>query len=255
MDQELIKAGIENFNLPHDVVQLPTGGVFYKSKKKSVKVGYLTAADENILLSATQGNNSNEIMLSLLRHKLYEPDINPQELIESDIEAIFIFLRNTAFGSEYNFTINDPVTNKQFTASIELDELNIKKGEVLPNEEGMYVTTLPKSNVTVKLKPLTYGDVMEIENMSDKYPVGRVVPKITWRLNKMIQEVNGNADKSYISQFIEKLPISDSKYVRNFIKNNVPSLDLTKTIRTPSGELVTIDITFGVEFFRPFFTL
>ena len=50
MDQELINAGTQNMNLPHDLVTLPSGGVFYKSKKKSVKVGYLTAADENILV-------------------------------------------------------------------------------------------------------------------------------------------------------------------------------------------------------------
>ena len=34
MDDSLIKAGTENFTLPHDVVSLPSGGIFYKSKKK-----------------------------------------------------------------------------------------------------------------------------------------------------------------------------------------------------------------------------
>ena len=38
MEQSLINAGQENFSLPHDVVQLPTGGIFYKHKKKSLKV-------------------------------------------------------------------------------------------------------------------------------------------------------------------------------------------------------------------------
>ena len=37
--------GKSNFDLPHDVVILPSGGIFYKSKKKSIKVGYLTASD------------------------------------------------------------------------------------------------------------------------------------------------------------------------------------------------------------------
>ena len=35
MEQELINAATENFTLPHDVVVLPTGGVFYKNKKSS----------------------------------------------------------------------------------------------------------------------------------------------------------------------------------------------------------------------------
>ena len=51
-------AGQQNFNLPHDVVPLPSGGEFYKSKKKSVKVGYLTAADENIISNVEVFKNS-----------------------------------------------------------------------------------------------------------------------------------------------------------------------------------------------------
>ena len=43
--------GQANMNLPHDVVPLPSQGIFYTNKKKSLKVGYLTAQDENLLLS------------------------------------------------------------------------------------------------------------------------------------------------------------------------------------------------------------
>jgi hypothetical protein len=35
--------GQMDFNLPHDVVSLPSKGVFYKPRKESLKVGYLTA--------------------------------------------------------------------------------------------------------------------------------------------------------------------------------------------------------------------
>ena len=89
--------------------------------------------------------------------------------------------------------------------------------------------------------------------MVDNYPQGRVAPSVTWRLSKMILSINGNDDRGKISTYVEQMPIMDSKYIRNFIKDNVPSLDLKKTVRTPSGELVTFTVTFGVEFFRPFF--
>ena len=68
MDDSLIKAGTENFTLPHDVVSLPSGGIFYKSKKKSIKVGYLTASDENFLIGARSGNEN--IVLTLLRNNM-----------------------------------------------------------------------------------------------------------------------------------------------------------------------------------------
>jgi hypothetical protein len=252
MDSNLFNAATENFNLPHDVVPLPTGGIFYKNKKKSVKVGYLTAHDENILIGATQNSNQN-IILTLLRSKIYEHDLRPEELLEGDIEAILIYLRNTSFGPEYVVNVIDPKTNKSFETTIVLDELNIKKTQFTPDENGMFTTMLPRSGNTVKLRPLTYSEILDIDKMSEQYPVGRVAPTVTWRLNKMIQEVDGIADREKIASFIETLPILDSKYIRNFVRDNQPSLDLEKTVIAPSGEKVSFKITFGVEFFRPFF--
>jgi len=146
--------GQMDFSLPHDVVQLPTGGIFYKSKKKSVKVGYLTASDENILIGAANSSGKDGIVISLLRNKIYESDLRPEELLNSDVEAILIFLRNTSFGPEYNVALTDPQTGKKFDAKIVLDELNIKKCNVQPNEDGTLQTKLPRSGNTIKLKPI-----------------------------------------------------------------------------------------------------
>jgi hypothetical protein len=252
MEQDLIKAGTEGFNLPHDVVTLPSGGVFYNSKKKSIKVGYLTANDENILIGASQNANTN-IILTLLRSKIYETDLRPEELLNGDVEAIMIYLRNTSFGPEYEINLVDPKTGKQFTTTVILDELNIKKTNNKPDENGMFTTTLPKTNMNVKLKPLNYSEILELGKLAEQYPNGRVIPTVTWRLNKLIQEINGITDRNQISMFIETLPIMDSKFIRNFMRENEPSLDLNKSVYAPSGELVSFEISFGVEFFRPFF--
>ena len=252
MEQSLINAGQENFSLPHDVVQLPTGGIFYKHKKKSLKVGYLTANDENILMNAGTSTKDG-IVLSLLKNKIYEPEVKPEDLLDADIEALLIFLRNSSFGPEYNLTLKDPSTGKDFTSTILLDELNINKGQSNPNEDGTFTTVLPKTGVTVKLKPLTFGEKLEIEKMVESYPLGRVAPRVTWTLNKNILEIDGNPDRQQISLFIETLPIMDSKHIRKFIRENVPSLDLSRQVLAPSGEVVSVDINFGVEFFRVFF--
>jgi len=252
MDSNLIKAGTENFNLPHDVVPLPSGGIFYKNKKKSVKVGYLTANDENIIIGGVSNPNVN-VVTTLIRAKLYEVDIKPEELLEGDIEAILIYLRNTSFGPEYILTLNDPVTNKPFEVTIILDELNIIKPNVLPDENGHFNIKLPRSEVNVKLKPLTYGEILELDKMVENYPSNLTAPRITWRLMKQIVEINGESDKEKISQMINNLPIMDSKFIKKFIKENEPSLDLKRVVKAPSGAEVKLEVTFGVEFFRPFF--
>ena len=251
MEQSLIDAGTQNFNLPHDVVQLPTGGVFYKSKKKAVKVGYLTANDENYLIGASR--SSENIILKLLRNKLYEHDLRPEELLDGDVEAILIFLRNTSFGSEYSINLIDPATDKPFVGTITLDELNIKKTEVKPDEDGMFTTKLPRSGSIVKLRPTTFNDTIELDKMADQYPVGLMAPRITWKLSKHIVEIDGDQDRSKIDLFVNSLPIMDSKYIRKFLKDNEPSLDLKRSVIAPSGELVSFEIAFGVDFFRPFF--
>ena len=247
MDNQAKEYGQTNFSLPHDVVPLPSQGVFYKTKKKSIKVGYLTANDENILMGG-----GNDMTQTLLRSKIYEPDVRIEDLLEGDIESILIFLRNTAFGPDMELNLVDPITKKPFKGTVRLDELNINKGQ-LPSEDGTFTTMLPKSQTTVKLKPMTYGEIMDVQKMVESYPQGRTAPKVTWRLNKQIIEINGVEDRSEISKFIDQMPIADSKYIRKFMDDNEPRLDLTRTVIAPSGEKLTVNVGFGVDFFRPFF--
>ena len=247
MDTQAKEYGQSNFTLPHDVVPLPSQGAFYKNKKKSIKVGYLTANDENILMAA-----GNDMTQTLLRSKIYEPDIRIEDLMEGDVEALLIFLRNTAFGPEMELNLTDPNTRKPFKTTVKLDELDIIKGQQ-PSEDGTFTTTLPKSQTTVKLKPMTYGEILEIQRLGETYPEGRTAPKVTWRLNKQIVEVNGITDRGEIVKFIDQMPIADSKYIRKFLDDNEPKLDLKKTVVAPSGEKLTVNVGFGVDFFRPFF--
>jgi hypothetical protein len=189
---------------------------------------------------------------TLLRSKIYEPDIRIEDLMEGDVEALLIFLRNTAFGPEMELNLTDPNTRKPFKTTVKLDELDITKGQQ-PSEDGTFITTLPKSQTTVKLKPMTYGEILEIQRMTETYPEGRTAPKVTWRLNKQIVEVNGVTDRGEIVKFIDQMPIADSKYIRKFLDDNEPKLDLKKTVVAPSGEKLTVNVGFGVDFFRPFF--
>ena len=247
MDSQTMDYGQQNFTLPHDVVPLPSQGIFYKNKKKSIKVGYLTASDENILMGG-----GNDLTLNLLRAKIYEPDIRVEELIEGDVEAILIFLRNTAFGPEIVLNLTDPKDKKPFRGTVMLDQLTIINGQH-PNEDGTFTIMLPKTQSTIKIKPLNYGEILEISKLADSYPQGRVVPKITWRLQKEIIEIDGSTDKAVIAKFVESMPISDSKFIRKFMNENEPRLDMTKTLLAPSGESLTVNVGFGVDFFRPFF--
>jgi hypothetical protein len=45
----------------------------------------------------------------------------------------------------------------------------------------------------------------------------------------------------------------DSKHIRNFIADNEPRIDYNRIVIAPSGKELSVRISFGAEFFRPFF--
>jgi len=249
MDESL-EYGQQNFNLPHDVIKLPSKGIFYTPKKETLKVGYLTANDENILMSQ---NNRDGIVKTLLRQKIYEPGFNIDQLIDCDVQAILIFLRNTAFGYDYNFLLTDPKTGSNFEATVLLDEIDYIDQKNLPNENGYFSYTLPKTGKNVLVRLLSIGDQNILDKITSSYPPGMIAPIVTKKLESHIVEMDGITDKGQISQFINQMPIADSKSLRNFITECEPKLNLERKVMAPSGELVTVNVAFGVEFFRPFF--
>ena len=241
----------EGFTLAHDVVPLPTKGLFYKPKKESFKVGYLTAEDENILMS--QNASKEGIVYTLLRNKIYEPGFNINQLLDVDVQAILIFLRNTSFGSEYHLKVMDPGTGKYFETTLLIDEVDYVKPKHTPDEDGLFSIVLPKSNKTVRCKLLNLGEQKELEKIKDSYPDNVTIPTVTKRLEKQIVEIDGNSERGEIVKFIPQMPISDSKLIRSYLSDCEPKLDLDRTIIAPSGEKVTVTVSFGAEFFRPFF--
>jgi hypothetical protein len=252
MDQSA-QYGQMDFNLPHDVVSLPSKGIFYKPKKESLKVGFLTASDENLLMS--QNIAKDGLIYNLLKNKIYEPGFDVNSMIDVDVQAVLIFLRNTSFGGEYNYTFIDPKTNIQFETTILIDELNYIKPLHEANEQGYFSFMLPKSKKNVKVRLLTLGDQRDLDKLESQYPSGLIAPVVTKRVEKHRIEIEGETDRMKISEFINQMPISDSKDLRKFLKDCEPKIDLNKTVVAPSGEKITFDVAFGAEFFRPFFSI
>ena len=75
---------MENFNIDptisYDVVELPSKGIFYANNKKSLRVAYLTASDENILV-APNLLQSDTVIEELLKRKVLDKDFNLDEFL------------------------------------------------------------------------------------------------------------------------------------------------------------------------------
>ena len=240
--------------ISYDVVELPSRGIYYEGNKKSLRVGYLTAADENIL-SSQNLINSNNVVNELIRNKVLDRDINVDDIVEEDRQAILIFLRNTAFGSEYNMTLNDPKTDKPFTIGLDLSRIALKDFNLIPDVNGEYPYYMEKSKINITFKFLSKKNIEEIETIGKSWNGNGVAPVKTKELEFMIKSVNGNRNLMEIHNFIEKCPIKDSQDFRKYINENKPRLDLTQKVTTPSGEEIQVEVGLGIEFFRPFYGL
>jgi hypothetical protein len=240
--------------IAYDVVELPSRGIHYPSGKKSVKVAYLTAADENILASPNL-IATNTVVNELINRKVLDHDLKFDDIVEEDRQAILIFLRNTAFGSEYNMTITDPKTNEQFNTVVDLSNVPIKEFNLVADANNEYPYYFERSKVDVTFTFLTQKQEDELQKIKDSWNGNGVAPIITKKLEMMIKSIGGNRNQMEIRNLIERLPIKDSQDFRKFISDIKPGLNLIKDVTTPSGDIVQVEVGFGVEFFRPFYGL
>ena len=238
--------------LPYDMVSLPSQGVFYKNKKKSVKVTYLNASDENLLATPSL-QASGELVNTLISRKILDKDINVIDMPECDKEAILVFLRNTAFGSDYKITLKDPKTEESFETTLDLSILKTNDVGVELDNNNEFNHYLEVSKKKVKLSFLTPQNERTLKTLDEQNKNAVVNTYMTKQLELMVKEIDGNRDPMTIAQFIQTMPIRDSQSIRKIVRENSPSLDLTIPVLTPSNEEINARITFGVEFFRPFY--
>jgi len=239
-------------NVPYDIVRLPSKGLFYKNEVKEVKVTYLNASDEN-LLSSQNIIQTGDIIDELLKRKIVGSDIKIDEMLECDKQAVLIFLRNTSFGPTYEATYTDPKTDEKFDFTHDLSSISFKEFKLTPDQNGEFEFVTPITNKTIKFKFLTSNQEKELLNLKEHYTGNQVVPKVTKRLEMLIQEIDGNRDKNSLSQIIQTMPIKDSQEFRSYVFKNKPGLDLSFTVKAPSGEEFTTQVVLGATFFRPFF--
>ena len=237
--------------LPYDVVTLPSQGIFI-GNRKTVKVTYLNASDEN-LLSSQALLSSGKLIDSLIDRKIVDKDIRSEQLPLCDKEAILIFLRNTAFGSDYEVELVDPKTKEPFKTTIDMSVLSTKDINVNLDSNNEFEYFLEKSKKKVKLSFISPQEEIKLQEIDTQYKNDPLTPYMTKQLESMVKEIDGVRDRMTIAQFIQTLPIRDSQNIRKIVRDNTPSLNLNIPTIAPSGEDMKVRISLGAEFFRPFY--
>lgn len=147
-----------------DVIPLPSKGEAYADKIAKMPVAYLTAYDENMIVSPNLYRD-NLIIDYMLQEKLLSNEIDPMDLLEGDRDAIILFLRASGYGNEYPITATDEATGKEFDAVIDLSKLQYKDFNLKGDSKGWFSFTLPVSGVEVKFRFPTHRDIVTLEKL------------------------------------------------------------------------------------------
>ena len=240
-----------NYNAPFDVIPLPSQGKLYRSKKPSVRIGYMTTADENILTSPNL-LQSGEFLEILINRKILEPELRYKDLTVGDRNAIMIWLRATAYGEMYPVTLFDE-NDVPFDTDINLNDLKTKNLGAEPDSEGLFSFQFPLSKDYIKFKFLTVGDVESIEKRIEAEKLTGVLVNntSTYMLQKTIIEVNGERNPDMIKEYANSIRIGDAKKLSEYVTEIESGIDLNIVIGTPGGGSVSTFLPLNFNFFWP----
>ena len=155
-----------DMDVQYDVISLPSNGECYRNKTERVPVGYLTAYDENFITSPNLYKDGLVIDF-LLKHKIMNKDINIDELVSGDVDAIILFLRATSYGPDFPIYVRDPESGEQIETVVDLSTLKYKEFTLKGDKDGYFDFELPVSKDVVKFRFLTRKDEKNLKLLSN----------------------------------------------------------------------------------------
>ena len=169
----------------YDIIPLPSKGECYPNKQGRIAVSYLTAMDENIIVSPNLYRD-NMVLDVILKEKIRDPEINADDLLDGDRDAIILFLRSSAYGNMYSVTTTDPETKKSFETEIDLSKIKYKDFNLVGDENGWFDFETPVTKDKIKFRFLTHGDYVDLARL-DESEVSSLKKHVLDRYNDILK--------------------------------------------------------------------
>ena len=237
---------------PTEMVELPSKGLVYDKDNPlssgKIEMKYMTAKEEDILTNQNYINKGT--VIDELLKSLIVSDINYNDLIVGDKNAIMVAARILGYGKDYTFTYN----GEEHT--IDLSQLDNKEIDIERFSKGKneFNFQLPTSGTLLTYKLLTHGDDKKIdaEVRGLKKLNKNASPELSTRLKFMITAVDGDVEKMAVRSFVDNYFLArDSRAFREHIKQTQPDVNLTFEYEGPDGDVKDVDIPIGLTFFWP----
>jgi len=246
----------KTYDFPTEVLDLPSKGKLYPKENPlssgRITIKYMTAKEEDILSS------TNLIKKGIVLDKLFESiivdDVNINDILVGDKNAIILATRLLGYGADYNVSFYSSKAGKSIETTVDLSQIRTKDVDTsMFDYKNEFEFKTPSGNV-LTFKLLTHGDeglierdIAALEKMNKDTSF-----EITTRLRYMIKAVDGNKDIAHINKFINNSFLAkDSRAFRDYIKKISPDMNMTFTYVHEDGESEVAPIPMGVGFFWP----
>jgi hypothetical protein len=237
----------------HEIVKLPSKGLFYANGLSELKIEYLTAKDEDILTTPSL-IQSGEALDLVMKKKIKTPNVVIDNLLIGDQNAIALFLRASSYGHEYQVQVTDPRNGKEFPYTVDLRKIGYKEIIEKPDKDGLFQFYLPMRKKDVKFRLLNAKDskkiISDVEHMQEA-GYSQIAEFTSMKIKAHIVEINGNRDRGYINNFVNAMPAGDALKLRRKILDVTPDLDLLYEFSTSDGYKFKTPLIMGIDFFFP----
>ena len=251
---------------PTEFVELPSRGQFYSAdhplhNQETIELRYMTAKDEDILTSQSLLKNGLAID-RLVSNLIVDKNINPDELLIGDKNALLLAARVSGYGSEYTVQVSCPSCGTSQSHTFDLTAFENKES-IQPDENstsgvavtgnGTFTAVLPRTGFTAEFRLYTAQDEKNNIQTSAKRAKHNLDNSASTDLLKVIVvSVNGIADRSEVNNFIENMPAQDARHVRACVQVVTPNVDMRQPCECSScGVISDIEVPFTSEFFWP----
>ena len=212
----------------YEWVELPSKGECYPHKKSRIPVAYLTAADENIIVSK-ELRSKRKVSDTLLERKILDKSFRVKELCIGDRDAILLWLRKTGYGNEYKVT-GVGEEGKSREAIIDLDKVTYDDFNYFGDENG-YFEYLTKNGDEIKYRLLTHDIEEEVLDKILNLSSTEYEDESIWDIVRMLMvrqtvSVNGNEDTDHIATYIKKMNIRELSSYLSFVMHNTPRVNI-----------------------------
>lgn len=235
---------------PTEIIDLPSKGFLYPAgsplSSGKVEMKYMTAKEEDILTN--QNYLQKGIVIDKLLRSLIVGEINYDDLLTGDKNAILIAARVLGYGKDYTFNY----LGTEYTVDLSTLEAKPLKEELFIARKNEFEFTLPSTGVNITFKLLSHADEQAIEAEVNglKKVQKDANPESSTRLKYIITSVEGDRTNSTIRQFVDNhLFARDARSLREYIRQIQPDVDAR--FYPEGGPDGGVEIPFGVTFLWP----